>query len=291
VIDFIKLAETGNYSAASDELNISQSSLSKHIQSLEKVLGVKLINRNSRRISLTRGGELFLPYAKQLRDTFLQVSRDMQYLISEEQLNFTLGCLPTLTFYNIMDIVAEFKTMHPEVNIVLSEFFHTTEKEITEKLNSNEYEMVFTDSIFIKSTRIEQIDYCSDHLIAVLHTDHPLAAYETIDLRKLANEPLVFLNKVTTTYQYCYDICKRTGFTPNIIFLGSRVENVLDCVSNNMGIALLMKRFTDHIQSGSIVVREINPTAQRTISLGRIANKSHSKASSQFWDFFSSRCG
>ena len=288
VIDFIKLAEIGNYSAAADELNISQSSLSKHIQSLEKILGVKLINRSSREFSLTEGGQLFLPYAKQLRDTFLAASKGLQYLISKEHLSFTLGCMQTMTFYDMMGMVAEFKTQHPEISINLSEFVYTTEKEINEKLFSNEYEMVFTDSMFIKSGRIERIDYCNDHLVAVLHQDNPLTAYETIDLKQLASEPLVFLNKVTTTYHYCYNLCEKAGFTPNIAFLGSRIENVLDYVSNNMGIALLMKRFSSLIQSNTIMVREINPTAKRTISLGRVINSTHPTASNLFWDYFSS---
>ena len=289
VIDFLKLAETGNFSAAADELYISQSSLSKHIQSLEKVLGVTLVNRNSRKVSLSEGGKLFLPYAKQLRDTFLKANRDIKNLISKDNLNFTLGCMPTMSFYNLMDIVADFKDLYPKINIVLSEFAHTTEKEINGKLLDHEYEMVFCDLMFIKSSRIEHIDYCSDYLVAVLHRDHPLAVNETINLTLLENEPFAFLFKPSTTYYYSCKACEKAGFKPKIKFLGSRVESVLECVSNNMGIGLLMNRFTSLIRNNDVVVRKITPTVKRTISLGRVSNKNHSMASNQFWDFFSSQ--
>jgi hypothetical protein len=56
-----------------------------------------------------------------------------------------------------------------------------------------------------------------------------------------------------------------------------------------MGIALLMEKFTSLIQSNNIVVREIHPTIERTISLGRVSNKVHLIASNLFWDYFSSR--
>ena len=289
VVDFIKLVEMGNFSAAADELYISQSSLSKHIQSLEKVLGVTLINRNSRKISLTEGGKLFLPYAKQLQETFLKASMDIKGLISKEQLNLTLGCSPTMTFYNIMELVAKFKTQHPEVNSILSEYVHTSEKEIAEKLFNQEFEMVYCDSMFIRSDRIERIDYCDDHLVAVLNNEHHLAANETINITQLADEPLIFMNKRSTTYYYSCNICEKSGFVPKIFFMGSHIVDVLDCVSNNMGIGLLMKKFTTLIQGNNIVIREIVPTVNRTISLGRVSNRIHSTASDLFWNYFSSQ--
>jgi len=288
VIDFLKLVEIGNFSAAADELYISQSSLSKHIQSLEKVLGVKLINRNLRKISLTKGGELFLPYAKQLKDTFLKANRELKGIISKEQQSFILGLMPTMTFYNIMDIVARFKMQNPNMNISLFEIFPLTEKEIAGNLFSHEYEMVFCDSIHIKSDRIEKIDYYKDHLVAILHNEHTLAQSETIEVKQLNNVPLILMNKRTTTYKYCCNICEKAGFSPKILFLGSNVENVLDCISNNMGIALLFKKFTGLIKDKNVTVREISPTVERIISLGRIANKAHSMASDLFWNFFSS---
>jgi DNA-binding transcriptional LysR family regulator len=100
-----------------------------------------------------------------------------------------------MKFYNIIDLIAKFKTLYPEINISLSEFARTTEKEITEKLFNYEYEMVFSDSIFIKSGRIERIDYCKDHLVAVLHNEHRLADSKTIDLKQLANEAFIFWTK------------------------------------------------------------------------------------------------
>jgi DNA-binding transcriptional LysR family regulator len=283
VIDFIKLSECGNYSIAADELYITQSSLSKHIQSLEKVLGVELFNRTTRKISLSEGGKIFLPYARQLEAVFLRASKDLQHLISEEQLKFTLGCMPTMAFYNIMDVVADFRIQHPEVNINISEFHFNSEKEITESLLNSEFEMVVCDSIFVKPGKFETINYCNDHLIAVLHQSHPLASLKTIELKQLADEPLVFLSKATTTYSFCYKVCEDAGFIPKIYFLGSRIENVLECVSNNMGIALLFEKFTSIIRHKDVVVREIIPTAKRTVVFGRVANHTHSMASKQFW--------
>jgi DNA-binding transcriptional LysR family regulator len=287
IIDFIKLAEYNNFSAAADELYITQSSLSKHIQSLEKELRTELLCHNTRKTSLSETGKIFLPYAKQMEGIFLKVNKELQHLISEDQMRFTMGCMPTMAHYNLMDVIAGFKTQYPQLNINLSEFLYNTQREITEGLFYEYYEMVFCDSFFLNSKNIEKIDYCRDHLVAVLHNTHPLAYHKTIELDQLAREPLIFLNKASTTYYYSKTIFEQAGFIPNISLLGSRIENVLECVSKNMGIALLMEKFTNLINNGDMAVIEIHPTVQRTISFARLKNHIHTDSADMFWKYIS----
>lgn len=58
--EFVTLAKTKNYMEAADILYISQSSLSKHIQSIERELGVTLFDRSTRRVKLSADGNLLL---------------------------------------------------------------------------------------------------------------------------------------------------------------------------------------------------------------------------------------
>ena len=62
--EFLILAATKNYSEAADRLYISQSALTKHIQQMEKDLGVQLFARNSRRVTLTEFGRILLPLCR-----------------------------------------------------------------------------------------------------------------------------------------------------------------------------------------------------------------------------------
>ena len=59
--EFMVLAETKNFWEASDRLYMNQSTLSKHIKSLENELGVPLFTRTTRRVELTSYGQTFLP--------------------------------------------------------------------------------------------------------------------------------------------------------------------------------------------------------------------------------------
>jgi DNA-binding transcriptional LysR family regulator len=186
-----------------------------------------------------------------------------------------------------MYVIAGFKTQHPCLKVVLSEFMYNSQREITDGLFYGDYEMVFCDSLFLKSDKIEKIDYCDDHLVAVLHKSHPLSRHSIVGLKHLASEPLIFLNKASTTYYFSKTLCEKNGITPNISFLGSRIENVLECVSKNMGIALLMKNFTKLINNDDIVVTEIDPTVQRTISFARMKHYTHTDSADMFWKYIS----
>jgi DNA-binding transcriptional LysR family regulator len=289
ITDFLKLVECGNFSAAADELYITQSALSKHIQALEKTLGVQLFIRSKKKTELSYGGQLFLSYAKKFNSLFLQMNKDLERVISKDQMNFNLGGLMTMEFYGIMEAVADFKLKYPEINVKTTEFKYNTDKAISDSLTTAEFDLVFCDSIYVHSKRFETRDLTKDHLVAVLYHTHPLAAQKYIEIKQLSAEPLVFLSNITTTYHYCFNLCEKAGFTPNVYFYGSRIGNVLECVSHNMGIALLMEKFTSRITSDEMVVRDIVPTAERTICLTRLKGGFHNTASGLFWDYITSK--
>lgn len=82
---FIKLAEVLNYSAASRELFITQSTLSQQIINLEGEFGVRLFNRNSHAVSLTPAGEVLLPLAQATLDAADRCRKSMEKVSTIEK--------------------------------------------------------------------------------------------------------------------------------------------------------------------------------------------------------------
>lgn len=64
--EFVTLANSKNFMQAAEDLFMAQSTLSKHIQFLERDCGHKLFHRNTRNIELTRFGKAYLPYAEEI---------------------------------------------------------------------------------------------------------------------------------------------------------------------------------------------------------------------------------
>jgi LysR family transcriptional repressor of citA len=113
---FLSLAETRNFSKSAEKLIVSQSTVSKRIQDLEKEVGQELFVRERAGIELTRAGKALLEYVEQIvnleEKAFLQINRTSQYS----------GYLILGTVYAYYDLylskqLSRFMTLHPEISI------------------------------------------------------------------------------------------------------------------------------------------------------------------------------
>ena len=75
---FLAIVKYNHFTLASQELYISQSSISKHIKSLEKELGVELFNRQHRSVRLTEAGEEFYKFASKSMTNYNNILLDMK---------------------------------------------------------------------------------------------------------------------------------------------------------------------------------------------------------------------
>jgi len=116
---FSLLARLGSFSAAAREMNVTTPAVSKRLSQMEARLGVQLLNRTTRRISLTAEGELYLEHARRI----LTDIEDMERLISSSiaapkgllRVNATLGFGRT----HIAPLISSFAKKFPEVQVQL----------------------------------------------------------------------------------------------------------------------------------------------------------------------------
>ena len=100
IIEFVSLVNNPSFSKTAEELFISQSSLSKHIRSMEKELGTPLFIRTTRSIELTDQGRLFLPYAKQIAELCASYTNELKAFSREGSNTLTLGVISNPQYYN-----------------------------------------------------------------------------------------------------------------------------------------------------------------------------------------------
>lgn len=113
---FVKVAELRSFSEASKALFISQSTLSQQIKQLEEELGVELLVRDSRHVSMSDYGEQYLPYAKQvLKD----VDTSAERMNDVRQLKIgTLNVGATYTFCPLLaDTVRDYMKKYPGIKL------------------------------------------------------------------------------------------------------------------------------------------------------------------------------
>lgn len=219
--EFIALAKTENYLEAAENLFISQSSLSKHIQSLERELGVSLFNRTTRQVSLNENGKIFLKYAQQITALQHQCQTELMNLKEAEEQQLTIGSIPIMAPYGITDILLNFKQDNVKTNLSIIE---GEAQQLKDKIRKGQCDLAFIrQSPQKKATEEEEfsvIHFTMDYLVAVLPCTHRLANEALIDLGELKNEDFLFLQPDSMMYRLSFEACQHAGFTPQYCLYG-----------------------------------------------------------------------
>ncbi|CDL09348.1 LysR family transcriptional regulator near succinyl-CoA:3-ketoacid-coenzyme A transferase [Klebsiella pneumoniae IS43] len=92
---FLAVAHTLNFAHASERLNLSQPALSLTIKGLEEALGGALLQRSTRKVTLTQEGELFLPMARQLLADWDNVEEAMRQSFTLQRGKISVAAMPS----------------------------------------------------------------------------------------------------------------------------------------------------------------------------------------------------
>ena len=277
--EFVALTETMNYVEASDRLFISQSSLSKHIKSLEEELGVCLFDRNRHKVELAEAGSLFLPYARRLIDTYNEFSSALTVQSARLSGSIKVGAIPSMAQYGIADICAHFQ--HENENIVVSIVEEKSEV-LLQMIKDGQLDFAFireTDEFHVECGKVTVL---IDTLAAVVPLEHPYAVQRTLSLSQLRDEPLITLSKDSAMASFCVSLCRQAGFEPRIVYTSTRAENILSFVSQGFGIALLSKIPVARLSGEQVVLLDVYPRVETSIILAFEKEQSLSGAAKLF---------
>jgi DNA-binding transcriptional LysR family regulator len=140
---FVQVAETGSMSRAAEALNLSNASASRHLAALEERLGVRLVERNTRRLYLTETGQEFFQRAKGI----LGDLRDAESTVNAAALNPTgvLRVTSSLSFamHHIAPLLREFTDRYPNVTVhveAANRYLDIIDNNIDVAVRTREYE-------------------------------------------------------------------------------------------------------------------------------------------------------
>lgn len=280
--EFTVIAKLQSFSRAAEELCISQSSLSKHMLSLERELGVPLLVRNPRSVELSPAGAQILPLAAQAYEIQNKITVAAARQSSQERTLLKIASIPVMAQYNITGVLAKFQRLHPGVTLEVQE---CEQHELSPMLEQGTCELAFSRLRGGPESNMEALEFCRDNLVAVVPQDHPFSKKEALCLSDLETEPLLFLDRRTGLHALCDELCRRAGFAPKVVYTGHRPENIVELAAQHMGIALLMKRHTDYVQNSKVVCIDVAPLVESSICLVRSRNRRTSALAREFWNF------
>lgn len=185
---FLTVAKEQSFTKASEQLHITQPTLSRQIAALEEELETILFVRGSRTVTLTPEGLLLRRRAMEmveLEERTLEEFRNQNDLIEGR---VTIGCGEFSTVETLAEICASFQRKYPRVQIAL----HTATADVVyEKMNQGLIDI----GLFLEPVNTEGMDYLSfpkrDYWAVAMRPDDPLAEKETITREDLLGKPLI----------------------------------------------------------------------------------------------------
>ena len=233
---FIAVAEEGSLSnAAEKRLHTAQPSLSRQIRDLELEVGVKLLERRPRGITLTPAGRIFLDHA---RMALLQVETAAEAARRAEQ--------PDKPVFVIGFLIGQEVTLLPETLRILGKeapgveitFLSLTSPRLALALMRGKVDVAFMR----RETQTTGLTYkflVKEPLILVLPAGHRLSAGKTIRPRELAREIFIGPAPVAPALRAVIDTyAKKVGITLKPAYEGENLSAVMSLVASTGGVAL-----------------------------------------------------
>ncbi|WP_316301238.1 LysR family transcriptional regulator [Clostridium butyricum] len=234
---FLKLSEYKNFSLASYELCMSQSSLSKQIKALENELNTILFDRNTRNLSLTPSGEEFLMYAQKTIDEFNNIFSKLQKFDYTTTLN--ICAIPVTAQYGIISAISKFKSIYSNININLIE---DESHSILNKSIKSESDFCIVRDFNLSNDIFDITHLSTDELVLIVSKTHALANKSKISLLDIKDEKLILLGPKSGIYERCINEFHKHSLSPNITTTSYKVETILGLVGENFGVTLLMRK-------------------------------------------------
>jgi DNA-binding transcriptional LysR family regulator len=260
---FEAVARHRHFTRASEEVSLSQSSVSHHIRQLEASLGVELFVRTSRTVRLTRAGESLLPRAEQIVAGFDAAESEMQQFTGLMRGRMVLGTMRALGTIRLPELLRAFCDRYPGIDVVMRE---ATSDHMLEMLTSGEL-----DAAFIQlpehppSGLVTELLHVEEFAL-VLGPDHRLAGRDEVPLAELAGEDWIVFTRGTGIDSALRAACAAAGFEPHAKFESSALQTVRALAGAGLGVAMLPRSFAEDEQ-GARVVRIAPPVPLRRVAL------------------------
>ncbi len=246
---FVTLAEELHFGRAAEKLHISQPPLSMQIRSLEQELGVKLLHRTQRHVSLTQAGHAFLQETRQilarLEQAVLLTRRASRGEIGELAVGFI-----SVADYNVLPVVLrEFRQRFPLVNLTLREA--TTDAQIRDLL-AGRIDVGFVLPPIDESV-LQAACLVREPLVVALPDRHPLAQRPgRLALAKLKDQPFILFPRQMAPglYDDVVSFCRAAGFSPRVEQEAIQMQTIVSLVSAELGVALIPASLTNLRRTG-----------------------------------------
>jgi DNA-binding transcriptional LysR family regulator len=273
LLAFRAVAELANFRRAAEAVHISQPAFSRRIDKLEQALGVKLLDRTTRRVSLTAVGRDFHRKVQQLLD-------DLDGTLLGE---VTIACVPSTVYYYVSQVIRRYRETYPKIRVKIRD---ASANEVLDAVVRSEADFGL-NFIGGQEPDIEFKPLLEERFVAACRRDHPLARKRKVTWADLAEHDFITVSKTSGNRLLIDQALAGAARRPQSLYEAEHVTTLLGLVEAGLGVAAvpsLAMPASDHPLLASVPLTE--PIVTRRVGLIRRKGRSLSPAAQQLYDLF-----
>lgn len=262
-IDKIKsvlaVAQTHSFSEAANDISLSQSSVTKHVLSIEKELDITIFKRSniSKSVTLTNDGKIFIKYAQEILGAYLRMHKEIKNLPDDQKIPMVVNTIPMPGIFSRSSILSTYFYKNPKISLI---FVQKRQKDILPALLSKEIDAaifrplldkgaVLPPDLWLYDARIDIFEICANPALVATSDSHHLANRHSLTLKDLKDEKFLLQRPTSSDpngvirYDLFLKSCINEGFEPKILPdidpHGLQSEVNLDLVAKGAGVMII----------------------------------------------------
>jgi len=256
---FIAIAEEGSFSRAATRLHVSQPPLSTQMKSLEEELGVRLLERSNRGVSLTAAGSVFFEETRAVLARLEHARSEAQRADRGDVGMLSIGFVSIADYGILPPALRNFRSSFPLVEVQLHEL--TTDAQIRE-LRAARLDLGIGLAP-VDEPDIEFEGVLREGLVLAAPLGHPIVkGGGAVDLRTLSKASFIVPPREIGPglYDLTISLCRAAGFAPKITQHARQMQTVIGLVSGGMGFALVPSSVR-HLRRTGVKYRQLRGKA------------------------------
>ena len=232
---FLKVYETQSFSKTSKLLYLAQPTVTLHIKDLEEILGVKLLDRHTRKVIPSKAGKVVYEYGKEIINLLKEMEKELEIFKDEKRGIVEIGGSTIPGQYILPKIIKSFKEKYPQISVYLKV---GDSREIVEKVIKGDFDLGMVGAVF-KNKELVYIPCYEDEIVLIAPPDFPK---DEISLEELYDISLIKREEGSGTWENAIESLQKKGLDIlklNIIGEMGSTEAIKESVKAGLGCGFI----------------------------------------------------
>lgn len=276
---YVAVARAASFTAAAAKLHVSQSTLSRAVADLERVLDVRLLERDTRNVQLTAAGVETLRVAEQIVGAHESGMKELRRFLLGESGVVAVATLPSVAAVLLPRMISAFRRQRPQVAVRIMDGL---ERAVLGRVLSGDADFAIT-TVGASPDRLEHRPLIRDQFHAVLPEGHPLADRDEVTWEDLAAEPFLAVGPESSVRRLTDAAFAQAGAGPTLAAEAGNVATVGGLVAAGLGVSAMPALVLPLLGPGRVVHRRLTgPVVERRLDVVVRARRTLPLAASAF---------